>query len=457
MTQRVVIIGGGAAGPKTAAKLRRENPDMIIEMYTDEHNVSYSACGLPYYIENIIPDIEELLVRSPEEFERHGIRVFTRQKAIKIDKFKQTVLFENQDTLEKNEVYYDILVIATGARPYIPNIENVHDFKNVYTLRKLEDGVAIKNAMKSAKTATIIGFGYIGIELLEAFVKNGLKVNVINNHKHVMAMFDEDISEKIEKYILERDSGKITFYNNQHAVRFDGENEIANLITTNAGEKIHTDFIVVCTGIVPNSEIAKEAGLKTGVKGSIWVNSHFATSFPKIYAVGDCCEKTHIVTKKHCWLPLGSTANKEGRCAAINIANGNCDFAGVLGAAVSRYFEFTVCMTGITEREAKELGYEVLTTTVTKEDRAGYMPEAAEITLKLIVDSNSREILGVQGIGTGDAEKRVATVSIAIMNAVKIDEFLGLDLPYAPPFSTAIDPLLNAVHIIQDKLEEING
>lgn len=457
MTQRVVIIGGGAAGPKTAAKLRRENPDMIIEMYTDEKYVSYSACGLPYYIENIIPDIEELLVRSPEEFEQHGIKVFLQHKAIKIDKVKQTVIFENLKTQEETEIYYDILVIATGARPFIPDTENINDFKNIYTLRKLEDGVAIKNIMKQSKTATLIGFGYIGIELLEAFIKNGLHVNVINNHKYIMPMFDEDISEQIQKYIMKRDGDKIHLYNNSHAVRIEGENEIASKVITNGGEVINTDFVVICSGIVPNSEIAKEAGLKTGVKGSIWVNSHFAASYPKIYAVGDCCEKTHIVTKKHCWLPLGSTANKEGRCAAINIANGNCDFAGVLGAAVSRYFDFTVCMTGITEKQAKELGYDTLTTTVTKEDRAGYMPEAATITLKMVVDSKSREIIGVQGIGNGDAEKRVSAASLAIMNGLKIDEFMGLDLPYAPPFSTAIDPLLNAVHIIEEKLKKINS
>ena len=224
---------------------------------------------------------------------------------------------------------------------------------------------------------------------------------------------------------------------------------------TKNGHEFETDFIVVSAGVVPNSEIAVAAGLKTGVNGSIWVNSHLKTSYPRIYAAGDCCEKHHMVTNHPCWLPLGSTANKEGRCAAINIANKNCDFEGVLGAAVSRYFDFTVAMTGITEREAKRQGYEVVTATVTSEDRAGYMPQAATITLKLIVDANSREILGVQGIGRGDAEKRVATASIAIQEAVKVDEFLGLDLPYAPPFSTAIDPFLNALQIVNDKLNRL--
>ncbi len=452
MTKRVVIIGGGAAGPKTAAKLRREDPDAIIQIYTDEVNISYSACGLPYYIADIIPDIEELQVRMPEDFEKHGIQVFLEKKAIKIFPQKKSVLFKNLKNDEEFEIFYDILVIATGARPYIPAIDNVN-LQNVFTLRKLEDGIAIKEAMNRSEKVTLVGFGFIGIELAEAFIKNGLFVNIIDKNPHVMGMFDDDISQEIHKYILKRDGQKVKFYNKQQAVRFEGKNGKVTAVITSKGKRIETDFVVICAGTVPNSEIAADAGLKIGINKSIWVDSHLKTSIPGIYAVGDCCEKFHIVTKRHCWLPLGSTANKEGRCAAINIANDNCDFNGVVGAIVSRYFDYTVSMAGITEREAREIGYDVLTTTVTNEDRAGYMPEAAMITLKLIVDENSREILGVQGIGTGDAEKRVSTASFAIMSAVKIDEFMGIDLPYAPPFSTAIDPLLKAVQIIQDKLK----
>lgn len=452
MGKKVIIIGGGAAGPKTAAKLRREDPDAIIEIYTDEVNISYSACGLPYFIADIIPDIEELLVRTPKDFAKHGIKVFLQKKAIKIFPDKKTVLFKNLKTDDEFEVFYDILVIATGARPYIPKIENMN-LKNVFTLRKLEDGLAIKETMNKSETVTIIGFGLIGLELAEAFIKNGLSLNIIDKNTHIMGMFDDDISKEIQKHILNRDGEKVKIYNNQQAAKFEDKNgKVSAIITTN-GKRIETDFVVICAGTVPNSEIAADAGLKIGINKSIWVDSHLKTSIPGIYAVGDCCEKFHIVTKRHCWLPLGSTANKEGRCAAINIANDNCDFNGVVGAIVSRYFNYTVSMAGITEREAREIGYDVLTTTVTNEDRAGYMPEAAMITLKLIVDENSREILGVQGIGTGDAEKRVSTASFAIMSAVKIDEFMGIDLPYAPPFSTAIDPLLKAVQIIRDKLK----
>ena len=345
------------------------------------------------------------------------------------------------------------IVIATGARPRVPSIQN-HDFKNVYTLRKLADGVAIREKMLKSKNATIVGFGYIGVEILEAFIKNGLSVNIIDNNKHLLgSAFDDDIAVQIQKYIETRDGDKIKLFTGQYATRFVGENNIAQKVVTSDGHEFETDFIVLSTGVVPNSEIAVEAGLKTGVNNSIWVDNHLKTSQPDIYSVGDCCTKRHIVTKHQCWLPLGSTANKEGRCAAINIANYNCDFEGVLGTTVSRYFDYTLAKTGITETEAKGLGYDVVTATVTKEDRAGYMPECAEITLKLVVDVNSRDILGLQGIGNGDAEKRVATISAAIVDFVKVDDIMSLDLPYAPPFSTAIDPLLNAVHIIQDKLK----
>lgn len=450
---RIIIIGGGAAGPKTAAKLRRTNSEYIIDLYTEENVVSYSSCGLPYYIEGIIPDISELLVRSPSEFAKHGINIHLKQKCVKINKENRSVNIVNLETNEEFEEFYDILVIATGARPYVPPIKNV-DTGNVFTLRKLADGINIKNAMRKAKRVTLAGCGFLGLELTEAFVKNGLEVNVVEREEHILSTFDDEFSERLKSVIEEH--GNVKIHTNDTISRMISENGNVKRVLTYNGKEIDTDFAVICAGVVPNSELARQAGLKLGVGGSIKVNNHFKTSYPTIYAAGDCCEKLNIVTHDYCWLPLGSTANKEGRCAAMNIANEQCDFDGVTGAMVGKYFDFTVSMTGISEKDALKAGFRPISATVTKPDRVGYMPGAAEITLKVTVDANSRRILGAQATGYGDAEKRISSITTAITSGQNIDEFTNLDLPYAPPYSPAIDPILNAFQIISDKLERRN-
>ena len=456
MTKKVVIIGGGAAGPKTAAKLRRENPDYIIDIYTQENVISYSACGLPYFVEGVIDDHKKLIVRTPEQFGAKGIKVHLLQECIGINPNSKEVTIKDLNNDHTYEVSYDVLVLATGARPYIPQIENVN-LKNVYTLRTIEDGIKIKEKVQPGKTVTIVGGGYIAIELLEAFVKNSLTVNIIDINKHIMGIFDDDISELIQNHIIRRNGDLVNIFNQDTAVKFEGDSEgFIKKVHTAKGLALDSDFVVIAAGVVPCSELADTIGITKGIKNTIRVNSHFMTNVNSIYAVGDCAEKRHSITHKPCWIPLGSTANKEGRCAALNISGLNCDFEGVLGSAVTRYFSFTISMTGVTEREAKELGYSVETITVTKKDRAGYMPEVANITIKLIVDKNSREILGAQAIGCGEANQRINTVSSAILMNTKIDDFLNLDLPYAPPYSPAIDPLLNAAQIIYDKLENHN-
>lgn len=453
MTQRIIIIGGGAAGPKTAAKLKRQKPEYIIDLYTQEDMVSYSACGLPYFIEGLIDDYRKLIIRTPEKFAQSGINIHLNQECIDIIPGNKEVFIKNLLTGEEYSECYDILVIATGARPFVPPIENV-ELGNVFVLRTIHDGVKIKEAVANSKTATIIGGGYIAVELLEAFVKNMLKVNIIEINKEIMSIFDEEMSELIRKHILNKDGDKVNIITSDSVIRLEGEDGLVKKVITANGKEIETDFVIVAAGVVPNSELAKKIGLKLGIKNTIWVGSNFQTSYPGIYAAGDCIEKNNIITRKPCWVPLGSTANKEGRCAAVNISGENCDFDGILGSAVTKYFGFTMSLTGLTEREARALGYDVESTIVTKKAKAGYMPEVENVTIKLVVDRNSHDILGAQAIGCGDADKRINAVSSAILSSTKIDEFLNLDLPYAPPYSPAIDPLLNAAQIIYDRITD---
>ncbi len=451
--QKVVIIGSVAAGSKCAFKLKRERPDFDVVIYTEEDVVSYSACGLPYYIGGQIKSSENLIVRRPEDYKKAGLNLHLKHKLTSISPQTKTVYIYDAQNDKYFEDNYDKLVLATGARPFIPKMEGL-ELANIFTLRTVEDGIRIKEQMERSKTALVIGGGYIGIEVLESFVKNGLNVKVVEFANHIMNLFDVEMAERIESHILERDGDKIEIIKADYVTEFRGENGKVTKAITNSGRELDIDMAVISVGVVPNTEYTEGTGIELGVKSSIRVDKKLRTSVPDIYAIGDCAEKTNIVSGKPCWIPLGSTANKEGRCCAINLANdAGEDFIGVLGSAVSRYFGFTMSMTGLSEREAKVLGHEVVSETITKKDKAGYMPEVKNITIKIVADKNSKKILGAQAIGCGDADKRVNTVASALMSGKTIDEFVNLDMTYAPPFSPSIDPLLTALANVSQKLD----
>lgn len=450
--EKIVIIGGVAAGTKAAAKSRRLKPDAEINIYTDDTHVSYSACGLPFFIEGNFNDKDMLIARTVEEFEEDNIHIHLLHRCTKIFPDKKQVVVLNKLTNQEFSVDYDKLVIATGARPAIPPIKNV-DLKNVFTLRFLEDGINIKEQVLQSKNAVIIGGGYIGIELLEAFVKQGLKVKMIEFAPRIMSIFDDDISDIIKRHILERDSANVEIINSDSVVEILGENEVSGVKTKN-GLEFEADLVIVATGVKPNVEIAVDAGIELGETGAIKVNQKMQTNIEDIYAAGDCVEKINMVSNTPVWVPLGSTANKEGRCAAINLCGQEDCFEGILGSAVTRYFGFTMSITGLTEKQALKLGYEPVSVTVTKEDKVGYMPEAKNITIKLIADKNTRKLLGAQAIGCGDADKRVNTVATALINPMCIDDFYSGDLTYAPPYSPSIDPLLTVAEKLIEKLDK---
>ena len=452
--KKIVIIGGCAAGPKAASKCKRINPDNIVELYTLENMVSYSACGLPYFIGGIVPNVNNLLVRSPEEFKKMGIDVFLNHKCTKINPDKKTVIFN-----DKKEVSYDDLILCIGSNPFIPNIKN-YNLKNVFNLKVIEDGINIKNFAQTSKSAVLIGAGYIALELLEAFIRNDIKTTVIEKSSRIMPVFDDEISDEIKQEILNNSKGLVEFINNDEVVEFLGNENFEGVITRN-GVKIEADFCVVAVGVKPNVDIARDAGIEIGVTGAIKVDNKMRTSIENIWAAGDCTENIFIPTKQSVYRALGTIAYKQGRVAAINV---NSDFTGVseqfdgiLGSMVTKFFNYSIAATGLSENAAKELtGYfniVPISAAVEEYDKAGYMPKIGTLKVKLTVDKRTGEILGAQAIGTGDTDKRISVVASALRANLTINEFLHLDLPYSPPFSSTIDPLLTAAYKLKQMID----
>lgn len=449
---KIVILGGVAAGAKAAAKSRRLLPDAEIDLYTDDTHISYSSCGLPYYIEGNFEDYRLLLVVSPEDFEKKNVHVHLKNRAVKIIPESKQVLIQDLTAQRAFLVEYDKLIIAVGARPVIPKIKNVN-LPNVFTLRKIEDGILIKEMVLKSNKATIIGGGYIGIELLEALVKQNLKVTLIEYSPFVMTTFDEDMSKLIQDQLNSINNGRFEIMTSEIVTEFSGDVKGVKSVKTGTGKEFETDFVVICTGATPNVEIAKDAGIDLGVTGAIKVNAKMETSIKDIYACGDCVEEHLVVSDTKIWLPLGSNANKEGRTAAINACGGDDKFYGVLGSSVTRCLNLTMSMTGLTEKKAQALGYQPVSVTVTKNDKVGYMPNVNNITLKLIADSETGKLLGAQAVGAGDADKRINALAAALLAGMTVDEFYKNDLTYAPPFSPTIDPLLNAAQILMGKIK----
>lgn len=461
--KKIVIIGGCAAGPKTAAKTKRVNPENTVELYTMENMVSYSACGMPYYIKGAVPSYENLIIRTPEDFRKQGVEVFLRHKCTKILPEEKAVIFNAIDENGNNEtkkVHYDELVLCIGSRPYFPKIKNIN-LQNIFQLKVLEDAIKIKEKMATSKNAIILGGGYIALELLEAFVKNGLNVTVIERNKEIMSQFDPEISALIREYILGRDSKQVQFILEDEIIEFTGTQNFEGAITRE-GRVLHADFCVMAAGVVPNKELAEDAGIEIGITGAIKTDNRMRTNIKHIWAAGDCTEENCLITKKPMYAALGTIANKQGRVVGINLntdTNGTYEtFDGILGSAVTSYFDFSMSTTGLTETKAriysKNTNIEPITATVTKRDKPGYMPDSKSITVKLVANKRTGELLGAQAVGVGDADKRIYSVTSALRANLTVSEFLHLDLTYSPALSSTIDPLLTAAYKLKEEIDK---
>jgi NADPH-dependent 2,4-dienoyl-CoA reductase/sulfur reductase-like enzyme len=441
--RRLVVIGAVAAGTSAAAKAKRTNPDLEVILLERDAHISYGACGLPYLIAGLIPSAEELIARSPAEFGEHGIEVRTQHEVVELDTANKSLRIVDQASAQDDDLPYDDLVIATGAEAFRPPVPGL-DLPGVFTLRTLSDGLALRQTLRSqrAKNVVIVGGGYIGLEMAEAFRALGLPVTIVEMAPQLMVNLDQDMSELVLGEV-ERQSVQVLL--NNGLVRCEGTDHVQKVVTQH--NEIPADVVLVAVGVRPNTALAQQAGLKMGAKGAIAVDEHMRTNLEGIYAAGDCVETTHQVTGQKVYIPLGSTANKQGRIAGANIAGMSCTFEGIVGTAVAKVFDLQVARTGLTEREATEAGFAVHSSKITTKDRAHYYPGITQLDVKLVMDRSSRRLLGAQIIGAEGAAKRIDVLAAALYAKMTVDDLTRLDYSYAPPYASVWDATLRAASV----------
>lgn len=452
---RVLVIGGVAAGPKIAAKIMRLKPNAEVTVVERGRVLSYAGCGLPYYISGRVREQRELIStpegveRSPEFFEKtKNVRIINRAEAVRIDRAGHRVLVADLIDGQQRWLRYDKLALATGARPIIPDIPGAH-LANVFTLHGLEhaEGIRALLSQAQARDVVIVGGGLLGVEMTESFVVAGCRVTLVEKQPQLLPILDEEMAALVRRYL---ESKGVRVHLGTRVIGFEGDGKVRGVQTEQG--LLPADMVIIGVGVYPNVRLALEAGLELGPTGALRVDEHLRTSDPDIYAAGDCVESVNLITGHPIWAPFGSTANKQGRVAAVNICGGDEVFPGVLGTAVCRLFELTVGRSGLTERQAREEGYAVATSVVPAEDRAHFMPSAAMIVLELVADLQTRKLLGIQAVGLGEAAKRVDVAVTAMTAGLTVDSLASLDLCYAPSYAEALDNIHTAANVLRNKL-----
>lgn len=445
---RIVVIGSVAAGTSVAAKARRNNENCEIVIYEKDTDISYSICGLPYYIGEEYITRDDLTPRNPLWFKtRFNIDIKTQHEVMEIITKGKKIKVKNLITTEIFYDKYDKLVIATGAIPVKPNIEGINS-NFVFTLRNVNDADKIKEFIKNnnVKNATIIGGGFIGLEVLENIVNLGIKSTLIEGLNQVMPPFDREMAKYIENHIKEKN---VNLMLAEKVIKLDENNKT---VITETGKKIKSDIVIVSIGVKPNVTLAQKAGIEIGKTGAIKVNNRMETNIPDIFAVGDCTESFSLLTDESIYRPLGTTANKMGRIAGDVITGGNLSFRGILGTGIFKIFDLSVGITGLSEKEAKRLGYDIEIIHNIKPNQVEYFKESSEMIIKAIADRKSERLLGVQIIGKNGVDKRLDVFVTAITFGARVGDLFHLDLSYSPPFSTTKDPVMYTGMILDNAI-----
>jgi NADPH-dependent 2,4-dienoyl-CoA reductase/sulfur reductase-like enzyme/rhodanese-related sulfurtransferase len=450
MKKRLLVIGGVAAGPKAAAKARRCDPEMEITLYQEEDDISYAGCGLPYYISGVIKEREDLISRTPGKFALEGIKILKNRRIERIDIQNGSVSGRKIGSGETFTDHFDRLVIATGAYAIRPKIEGV-DLANVFYLRSIFDADAIfeKIRTESIRNVVIAGGGYIGLEMAESLIRLGKNVTIVELASQILTLFDEDFAGILRQYLEKKG---VEIFTSEGIKALKGRDGKVTHVQT-AARELEANVVLMSLGIRPQVDLARLTGLRIGETGAIWVNEKMETSAKGVYAAGDCAETTHLISGKRVWIPLGSTANKQGRVVGTNVCGGNATFPGVMGTTVFKIFEFNVAKTGLNMREAEQEGFHPVQAIVRGFDRAHYYPGRKESTLKVIADKENGRILGGQAVGEGPSDKFIDILAMALHGKMTCRDLANVDLAYAPPFSPVLSPIIVAANVLTNKLE----
>ncbi len=446
---KIVIVGGVAGGATAAARIRRlaENAEIII--FERSGFISYANCGLPYYIGGVIEDEQDLTLQTPESFfRRFKIVAKVYHEVTDIDTKNKTVCVTDLKTGTSFTETYDKLILSPGAKPVLPDfyVEN----ERVFTLRTVEDTLKIRTFIeqKQPQTAVVIGGGFIGLEMAENLMHLGVKTAVVQRSNHLLPTVDRDMASFIHAN-FRRHGVQLLLNANTEKLTANGE-QIS--LETDNGNKLNADMVVVSIGVTPENTLAKQAGLELGVKGAIKVKANMETSVPDIYAVGDAVQVKHFITEQDAVISLAGPANKQGRIVADNICGLNSEYQGSQGSSVIKLFDMTVATTGINEQQAKASGIEYEKVILTQNSHAGYYPNATAMTVKLLFEKETYKILGAQIVGYDGVDKRIDVIATAIRAGMKANELKDLDLAYAPPYSSAKDPV-NMAGFVADNIK----
>jgi len=455
-SMRVVVIGGVAAGPKIAAKVKRSDPHAEVTIIEKGRILSYAGCGLPFYISGVVDNQNELLstpegtLKGLDYFEKvKNVKVLNQTEAVQIDRANKKVKIVERISGAQHWLKYDKLALATGAEPQLLDLPGA-TLENIFTLHGFEHAEGVKEHMaeRLAKDVIIVGGGLIGVEMTESLVSAGARVTLIEMQSHILPnLLDPDMSELVRRHF---ETQGVRVMTATRVTGFAGDGKVET-VKTSSGE-LPANMVIIGTGVKPNVKLAESAGLNIGVTGGIETDTRMQTSDPDIYAAGDCVQTKCLITGEPTYRPLGSTANKQGRVAAENICGIDSEFPGIVRTSICKVFDYTVANSGLTEEQAKQYGYKLEISITPGADRSHFMPSAKTIIVKLVADAESGRMLGVQVVGPGEVAKRVDVAATALTAGMDIYKLSQLDLCYAPSYSDALDNIHVAANVLKNKL-----